>query len=59
MKQNHLKWGIAKEKLNFTYCDLTGAERYKRIFADRDYLWPIPGLEIERNPALAPNNPGW
>lgn len=51
--------GYSPKKLNFTYCDLTGAERYKRIFADRDYLWPILGLEIERNPALAPNNPGW
>ena len=33
--------------------------RFTRKFTDRDYLWPIPSEEIQRNPALKPNNPGW
>ena len=26
---------------------------------ERDYLWPIPQDEIDKNPNLRPNNPGW
>lgn len=54
------RWGIAKEKLNFEYDDIRGNVRYTRVFTDRDYLWPIPAVEIERNANLKGNqNPGW
>lgn len=29
-----------------------------RTFADKHYLWPVPLVQIERNPALG-QNPGW
>lgn len=53
------RWGLCMERLNFTYDDLLGKDRYKRIFKERDYLWPIPAVEFERNPQLGENNPGW
>ena len=53
------RWGLCKEKLNFAYDDLLGMDRYKRIFVDRDYLFPIPAVEFERNSQLGKNNPGW
>lgn len=53
------RWGLCMEKLNFTYDDLLGKDRYKRIFKERDYLWPIPAVEFERNAQLGENNPGW
>lgn len=31
----------------------------QRTFTDRLYLFPIYQAEIEKNPALLPNNPGW
>lgn len=30
-----------------------------RQFSERNYLFPIPTQQIQLNPALAPNNPGW
>lgn len=31
-----------------------------RTFADpRNYLWPVPFIQMQRNPNLLPNNPGW
>ncbi|WP_294591180.1 RagB/SusD family nutrient uptake outer membrane protein [uncultured Bacteroides sp.] len=53
------RWGLCEEMLNFTYDDLLGNDRYKRIFVERDYLWPIPAVEFERNVNLGKNNPGW
>lgn len=38
---------------------ITGKRLLSRVFTERDMLWPIPGVEIERNPNLKPNNPGW
>ena len=29
-----------------------------RIFADRNYLWPVPVTQLQKNPALG-QNPGW
>ena len=26
---------------------------------ERHYLWPVPAYDIQENPALRPNNPGW
>lgn len=53
------RWGLAKEKLNFDYDDLWGNIIYTHIFKDRDYLFPIPAVEFERNPNLGNQNPGW
>lgn len=53
------RWRLCEEKLNFMYDDILGKDRYKRIFKERDYLWPIPAVEFERNVNLGNNNPGW
>ncbi len=54
------RWGMAKEKLNYEYDDIRGNVRFTRIFTDRDYLWPIPAVEFERNENLkGQQNPGW
>lgn len=53
------RWHMCVEKLNFVYDDIAGMERYTRVFTDRDYLWPIPAVEFERNPNLGDQNPGW
>jgi hypothetical protein len=29
-----------------------------RTFTDRNYLWPVPQIQLDRNPALG-KNPGW
>ncbi len=39
--------------------DFTGREWYTKAVSARDYLWPIPTAEIDKNPNLLPNNPGW
>jgi tetratricopeptide (TPR) repeat protein len=38
--------------------NIYGEFLYTHKFAERDMLWPIPGVEIERNPELT-QNPGW
>lgn len=46
--------------LNHTEVDFRlMTEWYKKVFReDRDYLWPIPGAEIDINPLIT-QNPGW
>lgn len=53
------RWGLAMNKLNFEYDDIRGIVRYTRVFVERDYLFPIPAVEFERNSDLGKNNPGW
>lgn len=53
------RWGLAKEKLNYDYDDILGKFVFKRVFVDRDYLWPIPAKEFDSNPNLGEQNPGW
>lgn len=53
------RWDIAKKTLSGDVYGATGLRMLTRAFNDRDMLWPVPGVEIERNPALKPNNPGW
>lgn len=54
------RWGLCEERLNFTYDDILGMDRYVRVFVERDYLWPIPAVEFERNENLeGQQNPGW
>lgn len=53
------RWGLAKSMLSgFVEKNVIGAGLYTRSFEDRDYLWPIPGQEIETNELLT-QNPGW
>ncbi len=53
------RWGIAKTVLSDRPVNqIYGDSPYTHEFTDRDWLWPIPGVEIERNPAIKPN-PGW
>ena len=61
LRYNDLRrWQLAGEYVNGTSArELTGEKLYDRVFDEtRDYLWPIPLTEIEKNPDLTPN-PGW
>ena len=54
------RWHLSQSLLNGKKeLQLTGEPAvYTRVFNEREYLWPIPGAEIEMNPALE-KNPGW
>lgn len=53
------RWGIAQQLLSGKVeTQMTGEPVVNKVFAERNYLWPIPGAEIEMNPALT-QNPGW
>lgn len=52
------RWGKGIEWLNFDATEFTGKYYHKHVFTDRDYLWPIPKTEIEKNATLE-QNPGW
>ena len=54
MKRWHLLETLNGKKEN----DITGKFRYERVVTSRDYLWPIPADEIEKNDKLV-QNPGW
>lgn len=54
------RWKIAPIVLAQPGADASGVIRIQRAFqAGRDYLWPVPSVEIERNPRLLPQNPGY
>lgn len=60
------RWGLALSTLSEqnggkakSVYGITGKTLLSRTFTERDMLWPIPGVEVERNPNLKPNNPGW
>ncbi|MEO7315460.1 MAG: RagB/SusD family nutrient uptake outer membrane protein [Ginsengibacter sp.] len=44
--------------MNKDVIDALDNKIYTTKFEDKDYLWPIPGSEIDKNPALT-QNPGW
>lgn len=52
------RWGLLEELNGRPEKDFTGKTRYTRKVTARDYLWPIPATEIEKNPTLD-QNPGW
>ena len=55
------RWGyeIAHKTLNnVDAVNIYGEPIYTHLFTERDMLWPIPGVERERNDALT-QNPGW
>ncbi len=53
------RWGLLLELKDKVEYGFTGKRQLTRVVSERDYLWPIPATEIEKNPALSPNNPGW
>lgn len=53
-----VRWGLAKSLMNKKVNDALNNEIYTVKFEDKDYLWPIPGVEIDRNSNLT-QNPGW
>lgn len=55
------RWGyeIARKALdNVDAVNIYGEPIYTHLFTERDMLWPIPGVERERNKELT-QNPGW
>ena len=53
------RWNISHTILNKDEFGITGKRLLTRKFnKDRDYLWPIPSDEIEKN-KLITQNPGW
>ena len=55
------RWGyeIARKTLdNVDAVSIYGEPIYTHLFTERDMLWPIPGVERERNKELT-QNPGW
>ncbi len=53
------RWGLLLSLNNKEESGFTGKRQFTRLVVDRDYLWPVPSTEIEKNPTLKPNNPGW
>jgi hypothetical protein len=52
-------WAVASAaNSNVNAINIYGEFLYTHRFSERDMLWPIPGVEIERNPELI-QNPGW
>ena len=52
-------WEIASKAMSeVDAINIYGEFIYTHKFSERDMLWPIPGVEIERNEALK-QNPGW
>lgn len=53
------RWGLL-ETLAGEVKGFTGQFYYNRVVQSRDYLWPIPNNEIQKNPSLKEDqNPGW
>lgn len=55
------RWGIAIDELSERPIKgIYGDTFYTQKFGQRDMLWPIPAVELERNEALRDQqNPGW
>lgn len=54
------RWGIAETVMNASVMNSRKGVINKRVFnKDRDYLWPVPTLQINENKNLLPNNPNW
>lgn len=52
------RWRLLETLNGHSEDDITGKKRYTRVVTKRDYLWPIPAAEIEKNPNLK-QNPDW
>jgi len=54
------RWKVAETVLNGPIKKFDGTTIINRTFnPNRDYWWPVPSTQIEQNPNLRPNNPGW
>jgi hypothetical protein len=54
-----LRWRTAEQVLNTDVINASGQRVDTRRFnPQRDYLWPIPAIAIQENPALT-QNAGW
>lgn len=51
------RWGVLKESVKDA-TDIFGDLMYTRSYQERHELWPIPLVEMDRNPNLT-QNPGW
>lgn len=51
------RWGLL-ETLDGPVKGFTGRSYYNRVVRTRDYLWPIPQNEMDRNPNME-QNPDW
>ncbi len=50
------RWRIADQVLNGNITNSAGARIDSRLFdANKDYLWPVPSIAIQNNPALKQN----
>lgn len=54
---DYKRWGLL-ETLARPMKSIVGDTYYNRVVSERDYLWPIPQVEIDQNSALE-QNPGW
>ena len=53
------RWGLLETLNGRKESYVTGAKTlYTRAVSERDYHWPIPSSEIDKNPSLV-QNPGW
>ncbi|WP_316813363.1 RagB/SusD family nutrient uptake outer membrane protein [Pedobacter heparinus] len=50
-----IRWKLAKGLMNKDVKDALDNKIYTAKFEDKHYLWPIPGVETDRNPSLTPN----
>lgn len=55
---DYKRWGLLEELNGVAELNIVGGSLYKHATASRDYLFPIPNAEIDKNPALT-QNPGW
>jgi hypothetical protein len=55
-----IRWRTAEVVMNGPIYKYDYTQKLVRTFnKNRDYLWPVPVYEMQENPDLAPNNPGW
>lgn len=52
------RWELGVEMLNGNEIDFLGNTLYVNKFENKDYFWPIPTAEMDRNPNLT-QNPNW
>ncbi|WP_136480727.1 RagB/SusD family nutrient uptake outer membrane protein [Cognatitamlana onchidii] len=52
-------YDIKRRRLGDQVFGANGIEQRPNFSANRDYLYPLPNDELQRNPNLEPNNPGY
>lgn len=55
---DYRRWGLLETLNGVAELDIVGGTLYTHATASRDYLWPIPNAEIDKNDKLT-QNPGW